>query len=445
MSGSIRAGGLASGLDTDSIINSVVTLQSASIDKLNSKVTAVKVKISSLGTVASKLQALRESANELSRNGVRGMSITSKPTTFSAKVQTGAVAGRFDVQIQTLATAARARSTGFDSETAAVAGGNLHLDVNGTGFDVAVSDGMSLQDLAKSINDSDAPVSAAVLFDGEKAYLSVTRSSTGHTVGQPASSALALTMTTTGSTGQALDISVVDEAKNTVATVDGLRFERQSTSIAGAIPGVTIEATAEGAKETVVVADDTAKTQARLQGFVDAYNGVQSLLQSELDIKADTDRSKTLGGDSSLRFLQQRLHATLVAEAGGNNVRTLADLGLKTARDGSLSIDSTALAAAIARGGDDVDRVIKQGLAPAVDTVVKAFADVGGVIAARKDGLTTQKKRLEDDVVAQTSRIDALRERLITQFSAMEKVVSALKQTGTFLTNLQAQQNKGNG
>jgi hypothetical protein len=35
MTGSIRAGGLASGLDTDSIISSIVTLQSASIDKLN--------------------------------------------------------------------------------------------------------------------------------------------------------------------------------------------------------------------------------------------------------------------------------------------------------------------------------------------------------------------------------------------------------------------------
>lgn len=440
--GSIRAGGLASGLDSDSIISSILTLQGASVDKINSKVTAVNVKVSTLGTIASKLQDLRDKSDELARNGVRGLTVSSKHTAFAARVESGAVPGRFDVEIQNLATAARARSTPFASETSTVAGGNLHIDINGAGFDIAVTDGASLQDVAKSINESDASVTAAVLFDGTNAYLSVTRSSTGHTVGQPAGSALQLSMTTTGSAGQALDISVVEEAQNTVALVDGLRFERQSTSIAGAIPGVTIDATAIGAKETVVVNDDTAKTSARLQGFVDAYNVVTGMLQSELNIKSETDRGKTLGGDSTLRFLQQRIQATLVSETGSGGVRTLADMGLKTGRDGKLSIDAAALTAAVARGGDDIDRVIAEALAPAVKSVVEAFADKGGIIEARKDGLTTEKKRLEDDVIAQTARIDKLRDRLILQFSAMERIVSSLNKTGDFLTSLSAQQDR---
>jgi flagellar hook-associated protein 2 len=440
--GSIRAGGLASGLDSDSIIQSVLTLQGASVDKINSKLTAVNVKVSTLGTIASKLQDLRDKSDELARNGVRGVVVSSKHTAFATRVESGATPGRFDVEIQNLATAARARSTAFASETATVAGGNLHLDINGAGFDIAIADGASLQDVAKSINESDASVTAAVLFDGTNAYLSVTRSSTGHTVGQPPGSALQLTMTTTGSTGQALDIGVVEEAQNTVALVDGLRFERQTTSIAGAIPGVTVEATAIGAKETVVVNDDTAKTSARLQGFVDAYNVLSSMLQSELNIKAETDRGKTLGGDSTLRFLQQRIQATVISQTGSGGVRTLADMGVKTGRDGKLSIDAAALNAAVARGGDDIDRVISQALAPAVKSVVEAFADKGGMIEARKDGLKTEKQRLEEDVVAQTARIDKLRDRLILQFSAMERIVSALNQTGNFLTSLSAQQER---
>lgn len=436
MAGSIRAGGLASGLDTDSIIESLVTLQGASVTKIESKITTTKVKISSLGEIASKLKALQSAAGELAKSGVRALAISSKNDSFSASVQGAATAGRFDVEITGLATAAKARSAAFSSETAQVKGGQLHFDVDGSAYDIAVDDGASLKDVAAAINDSDAPVNAAVLFDGEKAYLSVTRNSTGFAVGQPPSSALQLSMTTTGSTGEELSLAVTQTATNTVALVDGLRFERRGTSVAGAIPGVTLEATKIGAKETVVVNDDTAGTHKKVQGLVDAYNAVAGILQGELNLDADTDRGKTLAGDSTLRFLQQQLAATLVKENATGGVRSLADLGLETGRDGKLALNTSKLDAAIARGGDDVDRVFSGAFKTAIDKVAKSFADDGGIIDARTDGLAAEKKRLEADVVSQQARIDKMKDRLIAQFSAMESIISKLNKTGDFLTSL---------
>ncbi len=436
MVGNIRAGGLASGLDTNSIIDSLVTLQGASVTKIESKITVTKVKISSLGEIAAKLKSLQAATADLAKGSVRALAISGTNSSFTASVQGAASAGRFDVEITGLATAAKARSAPLSSETAAIKGGTLHFDIDGTDYDVDIEDGASLKDVAAAINDGDAPVNAAVLFDGEKAYLSVTRSNTGFAVGQAPSSALQLSMTTTGSNGEALDLAITQEASNTVALVDGLRFERRGTSLAGAIPGLTLEATKIGPKETVIVNDDTAGTHKKVQGLVDAYNAVAGILQGELNLDANTDRGKTLGGDSTLRFLQQQLASTLVKENAAGGVRSLAELGLETGRDGKLSLNTGKLDAAIARGGDDVDRVFSGAFKTAIDKVAKSFADDGGIIKARTDGLAAERKRLEADVVDQQTRIDKMKDRLIAQFSAMESIISKLNKTGDFLTSL---------
>ena len=436
---SLRAGGLASGLSSDSIIESVMTLQTQSLTKIDSRVTAAKVKISALATLATKLNSLQTAADELGKHGLRSLKVNSTNTAFSAETIAGAVGGRFDVEVTQLASAAKSRSSAFASETSTISGGTLHFDVDGVGTDVEIVDGATLQEAATAINDSGGLVTAAVLFDGTNAFLSVTRTNTGHIVGELPSTALAMSMTTVGSSGETLSMAVTQQASNSVALVDGLRFERPGSSIVGAIPGVSLTATRlTTAPETVVVGTDFAKTEERLKSFVDSYNVVNSLLQSELNVKVETDRSKTLAGDGVLRLLQQRLRATLSASGTVANVPSVAELGLKTGRDGSLTLDSTVLRSAVGRSSFDVDRLFAASgaLQTALSEVVVTFAKEGGIIDTRKAGLTIQKKSLENDRVVAETRATRLQERLIAQFGAMEKIVSSLNATGSFLTSV---------
>ena len=67
---------------------------------------------------------------------------------------------------------------------------------------------------------------------------------------------------------------------------------------------------------------------------------------------------------------------------------------------------------------------------------VVTFAKEGGIIDTRKAGLTIQKKSLENDRVVAETRATRLQERLIAQFGAMEKIVSSLNATGSFLTSV---------
>ena len=64
------AGGLASGMDTNSIIEQLVTLESQPITDLTTKQSNLNVRIAALADLASKLKALNDAAADLGKNGV---------------------------------------------------------------------------------------------------------------------------------------------------------------------------------------------------------------------------------------------------------------------------------------------------------------------------------------------------------------------------------------
>src|SRR4051812_41692397 len=159
-----RVGGLASGLDTNSIIDSLVKLQSQPITTLKTRQAGFQTQVSTIGTILAKLTDLSSAASSLSTGGTVGTTVSSSNTTFTAVSGTSALAGTYDVQVNHLATAARALSNGFASNTAPVRGGTLTINVDNsaTPFNVTVADGASLADVALAIRQSGAPVSAVV-------------------------------------------------------------------------------------------------------------------------------------------------------------------------------------------------------------------------------------------------------------------------------------------
>ena len=66
--GTITTGGIASGLDTNSIVDKLVQLQSQPITLLQSQQAGVRSQVSALGSIASRLSALQASARSLADN-----------------------------------------------------------------------------------------------------------------------------------------------------------------------------------------------------------------------------------------------------------------------------------------------------------------------------------------------------------------------------------------
>jgi len=452
MTATFSAGGLASGIDTNSIVDQLVKLESRPIDLLRQRQTGIKTQVSTLAQIISKLSSLGTAAAELGSAGVLAVKVASSNDAFAATPGTGALAGRYSVRVDRLAQAAKWRSGAFGSATAPVVGGTLQLTVAGTAYDpITVTDGMALSDVAFAIRQSGAPVSATVLTarDGE-AYLSVTARDTGYSGADP-SQALSLAFTATGSAGTDPAFAETQAATNAAFSIDGIDFVRSTNTVTDALPGVTLAlkkgATApapQGAAEDLVLQTDVEASQARLQTLVDAYNGVMGLVQAQLAVREDTDRSRTLAGDASVRALQAGLQRLVVTRVPGlPTVSTLADLGVRTARDGSLSIDATAFGAALARDPGALDALFSTattGLSAVTSSFVQGqVGDGTGLLVTHRSGLDATVRALDDQAEAMQRRVDAFRERLVRQFAAMESAVSAYKSIGAFLTSQASQ------
>ncbi|HEY7725285.1 MAG TPA: flagellar filament capping protein FliD [Anaeromyxobacteraceae bacterium] len=448
MAGTITAGGLASGLDTGAIIESLVQIESGPLAKLKARQGAVKLQISALADIAARLAALKSATRSLADGGALALSAASANTAFSAAPASSAVAGTYAVAVQRLATSARALSAAFAAGEV-VTGGTLHVAARGATWDVAVADGATLSDVAFAIRQSGAPVSAAVLDDGTSKYLSLTAKSSGYPLGGAPGDALALAFDATGVAGK-LPAFAVTAPVNARLTVDGVTFQRESNTVTDAVPGATLtlrslsagvapDATG-GTPEGLVLQNDAPSTQSRLQTFVDAYNAVMALVQRQLAVTDKTDRSQTLAGDASVRSLQGRLQSLVSAAVGGlGSVRSLADLGVRTGRDGSLSIDSATLSTAIAADAaavNDVFATAGTGVSALATSLADAFTRTGdGLLVQRQDGLGAQVRRMEDEAAALQKRIDAYRASLVRQFTAMETIVSQMKGIGSFLAS----------
>jgi flagellar hook-associated protein 2 len=437
---SFNAGGLASGLDSNSIIDSLVTIQSAPLTLLRGKQNGIRTQVTLLGGLASKLSSLKTAATVLGSAGVLGVTAANNPMGATATPGPTSRAGRYAITVDALANSARARSQAFDSGFAPVTGGTLTVGYDGQSFDVAIADGATLNDVATSINAQAPNVSAVVLFDGTKSYLSLTRLDTGFDSATGAASALTLSETSTGSLGQPLSAAITQTATNAKVTVDGLAFTRRNNTFDDVVPGTMLSLSGlTTAPSDLVLTHNATTTQSNLQAFVDAYNAVNTVVQGQLAVNDTSNRANSLAGDGIVRAVQSALRSMVNTPVTGlTNVRALADLGLKTARDGSLSIDTATLTAAIGRDPQAINQLFSQattGLSKVISNAVDGFIDsTNGVLTTRTDSLNKAVTRLDDDQARLQARLDVYRAKLVAQYTAMENVVSSYKSIGALLT-----------
>lgn len=430
------AGGLASGLDTNSIVDKLVALESAPITKNSTYQAALTVQISTLGDLSSKIKALATSASTLA-NGVAQSSVVTTPSGITAVAGTGALPGRYAITVNEVATTAKARSGQFDSASSTVAGGTLALHVKGVAYNIDITANSDLSSAAKQINASGAPVSASVISDGTKFYLSLANRDTGKPIGSAIDGALTVDSDPTG-----LGMHVTQNAVNASIMVDDLPVESQSNQITTAIPGVTLNVVAKQTTAAdMVISSDSSRSKTNLQGFVDAYNGIMASLQQSLrpDPKSPPPAGATPDGTLVLG-IERKLQSLLSTQVVTNGAhRTLADIGVKLQNDGTVKIDDATFNAAISgdsRGVDAIFSTTTTGIAALTKALSTTFTDpVDGQLISRQTSLKKNIKDLEAANQRLQTHVDNFKLQLQTQFSRMESLIASYNSIGTFLTN----------
>lgn len=461
-------GGLASGLDGDLIIESMVARQRVVIARIAERQKSTTARVSAFGELSSQLSALRDIARGLKDDGVRATNVTSENVAFSAEATGKGTPGQFSLSVESLATAAKTRSAAFASPPSQVRAGTLSISVQGAeAIDVEIAEGATLADVADALNKSGAPINATIISDGTSSYLSITNRETGHAIGAPGDSALVITQTLDGTEGTALFAVAVEgeptevraTAKNAVFHVDGLRIERAANVVTDVLPGVKLTLKApsaldsEGARTTeeLVFSEDHAETKKRLEKFVDAYNGIVRLMERYKGKPAPgTGEARVegvLSGESTMRSLHMEMQDLLgKLVPGGNGARNLAEAGVILEKDGTLRIDADAFDKAMEKDPNALDRIFGDkdgGVAAALEGMVKQYTNsVDGYFTTRQDGLKDVAKRLGEDIERMEAHLEKTRDTLIRQFVALEEMISKFNGLTQFLEQQAALQTK---
>jgi flagellar hook-associated protein 2 len=375
------------GIDTNSLITNLTAAEKSSLESpITTKQTAVAAQISEVATITNDLTTFSSSLNTL----VSGGTLLTQPNSSDNTVlQVSALANSSigdltgTVNVTQLAQAQTLESQPIASGTA-YASGTLSITTTG-GKTVSLTAGTDFTDLAslaKAVNaqTKNSGISANIVTDSAGSHLvlkGTTGSAQGFSItGTDDASGFAYTPVTgdtaTANTATGTGMQRVQVAQDATFTVDGVAYTRASNTVSDAINGVKMVLTKTGTATLSSTRPTSAITEA-VNDFVAAYNVLKGELSSATAAATSSSDAGPLRGNNTIRQLQAQLSklTTTPLNASGN-IRTLAELGVKTANDGTLSVDSAKLANMLNNYPDDVE---------AMFTTSQSSSDPGVVLA----------------------------------------------------------------
>ena len=217
-----------------------------------------------------------------------------------------------------------------------------------------------------------------------------------------------------------------DSALNAAFTLDGLDVYRESNTVDDALDGLTLTLTTPtDAPATLSVGADTKGMRSEVDAFVKAYNGLVSFLSSKSAVDPDAGTRGVFAGDATIRGLRSGLRADLSRAVGEGPFRTLADLGIETARDGTLSVaDGAALTDALTDAPEAVAALFQGegGLVERLSGRVGGLLGTSGTIAQRRSVADARIQRLDSQIERWDARLARREDSLRAQFAQLEAI-----------------------
>jgi flagellar hook-associated protein 2 len=434
--------GLISGIDYNSMIEQIIELERQPITLKETRQKAYETKISKYGELSSKLDALKTASDELksSTSFYSRSAEASDETIFNAAASSSATEGNYTVVVTLLAQAHRIASSPVESGTSTVAAGsgNFSFQVGaGAAVTVAVDATTTLETLAAAINTATDEAEASVINDGT-GYRLVLKSGApgvgnGITVTENATSLGLPTGPVPG--GQELQA-----AQDAAFTIDGLPMTRSTNIVEGAISGVSITLKKAGTS-SLSVTNDTEAIRGKIDAFVAAYNEVVTLVSDNVDYDSSTKTASAFTGEATARDIVTGLQSIIGRRVAGlsEGLRALAQIGIKTESDGTLTVDAAALTDKMATDLDGVSELFNAegGVAISVYDYLDQVTDtISGSIASRTKGLGTIISKIADDIERAEARLAEREEDLIQRFAKLESIMSSYSTQASYLSSI---------
>lgn len=424
--------GLASGIDSASLVSQLMQVEAQSQTRIKAQLSTAQSTLKSLQDLNSKLAALATNAADLARTSAwNPVAVTSSSDLVTATAGAGAIAGALSFTVGHTALAHRLSFTDTValSDTVTTGSTSVRLDrLDGTTVDLDTGDG-SLQGLVNALNASGTGVKASTVRLDDGSYrLQVTATMTGAASdftlkNLDGSDLLGGAAVTAGRDAEiTIGADVVHSATNTF------------TDIANGL-SITLKAgVADGTVVDLDVQQDTAAMAKSVKDIVDAINEALTKIDSLTAYNSTTKTSGALSGDSAVRTVRNALLTSIYPTDG----TSLASIGIELDRYGKLTFDETefkaaylvdpaAVAAKFTSGAVD-------GFAARVQSVAKGASDaVDGTVTTSINGRSTDITRMQDRIEDWDARLAVRREALVRQFTALETALSRMNTQSSWL------------
>lgn len=430
----ISFSGVASGLDTGSIVQQLVALRRQPIKRYESQKTDLRQSLTALTDLKSALEKLRNAAKGLDTEGEftsRAANVAAEGF-FEATASSATPVGAFKVSVDQLAQTHRTVSQSYGSVDDDIGTGDVTITIGGETSTFSLASGASsLGDLKVAVNEADMGVTASIIDTGSGFQLMLSADDSGlanqftvDTAGLGGGTAPTMAVTTAGADAQ-------------VTIDDSIVVTSPDNSIEGALEGLSLTLRSTGTTE-VTVEGDVTDLGDKLEEFAAAYNEVRTLIDSQ------GGASGSLSGSSLLRSVKDalgRVMTTSVSTGDTDGDRIVAgSIGLSLDRHGILSLDREKLADAVDADygdvltlftkeiGDTTRGGIAHELSAALEVFTRGDADLKGLIALREDSINSQIERLDGRIESEERSIELYETTLTRKFTAMERIISQLQQ-----------------
>ena len=522
-----------SGLNISEIVDSLVEAETApQVNRIQKDIDNRNAAISGYALVANELGKLKTFTESL--NGSSAFSVSSSSSSIHVKVNNQADAKEFsaEVSVNALAKAQTLEFSGFSSKNATINLGSIAIDFGSwtdNTFSInnakvseninVTSANNTLSGLADSLSAIDG-VNATVTDKGDGTFSLIVNSDTGE------KNALRLSVTEDSSDSglSVFDTSTNNASKQVVAAQDasinlnGVAVTRETNTVIDLIDGYEFKLNSvTSSAVSVTSTTDKASAFATINEFVNMYNTVASTISNLTQTGIEGQEKGVLARDITVQSIQRSLRSIITSELPGfgDDGRYLSELGVKTMRDGSISISESDFNKAFEREpilfdvvvnsiassdnplvsasqsssvliptpgaydfivGDDGTATLGgvslsestlsdgtkqymsisgdtkglklnvsgsvssatvyfgQSLADKLTTFIEDIVSATGDLEKSKSRANSLISEYNENKAAMEAKVESIRARYMSQFSAMEAAVSGFNKTGEFLT-----------
>ncbi len=454
-----NVGGIATGLDTNSIIDQLLAIDRQPETLLTQKSTVETARQAALKSIQTSMQSLQTAARAMRDPSVWANSQTvtsSNPTAVSAVLTGGAAAGGFQIGVQRLASADQVTQ----GTTLASANGDdtLHIQVGaGAVANVSISAGDTLATIASKINaNGSSQVYASVV--NNKLVLS----------GQVTGAANKIAVTSDSTLASDLGMTETLVANDAQYTINGQTMTSASNTVSNGLAGVTLTLNGTTANDASLVvtapAPNTTTITNAVQGFVTAYNSTVDLIYGYVNdpkvANPTTDAQREAGmlqGDPQLLSILSNLRSAVTTTMSGvtGGLGYLGNIGLSTGAavgsgtisqdslEGKLTLDTTKLQSVLASNFSGVKSLFtnatgsfsSEGLSQRMDDIINPQTSATGALASRITSEASLIQSYSQQIADIEQRVTLHEAALRARFTAMESAVAQLQSSSSALSS----------